>query len=60
MRNAKTNTDWVNAKTGEVLAEAGTKITARTLRKWGEEGIKSILRRRRGADRPLFGARHGQ
>ncbi len=43
MRNAKATTDWVNAKSGEVLAEAGTKITARTLRKWKEEGIKSIL-----------------
>ena len=43
MRNAKTTTDWANAKTGEVLAEAGTKITARTLRKWGEEGVKSIV-----------------
>ena len=42
MRNAKTNSDWKNAKTGEVLAEAGSKITARALRKWQEEGIKSI------------------
>ena len=43
MRNAKATTDWTNPKTGEVLAEAGTKITARTLRKWGEEGIKSVM-----------------
>jgi DNA-directed RNA polymerase subunit beta len=43
MRNAKATTDWANPKTGEVLAEAGTKITARTLRKWGEEGIKSVM-----------------
>ena len=42
MRNAKTASDWKNAKTGEVLAETGTKITTRTLRKWGEEGVKSI------------------
>ncbi|HEV2562785.1 MAG TPA: DNA-directed RNA polymerase subunit beta [Rhizomicrobium sp.] len=42
MRNAKTNSDWKNAKTGEVLAEAGTKITVRMLRKWQEEGVKSI------------------
>ncbi len=27
MRNAKVNSDWKNAKTGEVLAEAGSKIT---------------------------------
>jgi DNA-directed RNA polymerase subunit beta len=42
MRNAKTNAEWRNAKTGEVMAEAGTKITVRTLRKWQEEGIKSV------------------
>ncbi|MDE2013485.1 MAG: DNA-directed RNA polymerase subunit beta [Alphaproteobacteria bacterium] len=42
MRNAKTNSEWKNAKTGEVLVEAGGKITARMLRKWQEEGIKSI------------------
>jgi DNA-directed RNA polymerase subunit beta len=42
MRNAKTNSDWKNAKTGEVLVEAGQKITVRSLRKWQEEGVKSI------------------
>ena len=42
MRNAKTNSEWRNAKTGEVMAEAGTKITVRTLRKWQEEGIKTV------------------
>ena len=36
------NSDWKNAKTGEVLAEAGTKITVRGLRKWQEDGIKPI------------------
>ena len=43
MRNAKANSDWKNAKTGEVIAEAGTKIAQRTLRKWQEEVIKTIL-----------------
>jgi DNA-directed RNA polymerase subunit beta len=43
MRNAKVTSDWKNAKTGEVIAEAGHKLTARTLRKWQEEGIKSVL-----------------
>ena len=43
MRNAKANSEWKNAKTGETLTEAGQKITARTLRKWQEEGIKSIV-----------------
>jgi DNA-directed RNA polymerase subunit beta len=42
MRNAKTNSEWKNAKTGETIAEAGTKITVRTLRKWQEESIKTI------------------
>jgi DNA-directed RNA polymerase subunit beta len=42
MRNAKTNSEWKNAKTGEVLVEAGGKVTQRALRKWGEEGIKNI------------------
>src|SRR5579885_3680628 len=36
MRTAKVSADWLNGKTGEVLAEAGSKITARTLRKWRE------------------------
>src|SRR6476646_41050 len=34
MRNAKVNLDWRNAKTDEVVAEAGSKITVRGLRKW--------------------------
>ncbi|MBU6299743.1 MAG: DNA-directed RNA polymerase subunit beta, partial [Alphaproteobacteria bacterium] len=42
MRNAKTNSEWRNTKTGETLAEASTKITQRSLRKWQEEGIKQI------------------
>jgi DNA-directed RNA polymerase subunit beta len=43
MRNAKANADWKNAKTGEVIAEAGQKIAQRSLRKWQEEGIRSVL-----------------
>src|SRR3974390_1117970 len=43
MRNAKANSEWKNAKTGEALTEAGQKITARMLRKWQEEGIKAII-----------------
>src|ERR1700748_2172909 len=42
MRNAKVNTDWKNAKTGDVIAESGSKITARTLRKWQEDGVKQV------------------
>jgi DNA-directed RNA polymerase subunit beta len=42
MRNAKTNSEWKNAKTGEVLVEAGGKVTQRGLKKWQEEGVKNI------------------
>ena len=42
MRNAKTQSDWKNAKSGETVLEAGSKITARTLRKLGEDGVKNI------------------
>src|SRR3982750_1980040 len=42
MRNAKSTSDWKNAKTGDVILEAGTKITVRALRKLGEEGVKNI------------------
>ena len=42
MRNAKSTSDWKNAKSGEVVLEAGSKITARTLRKLGEDGVKNI------------------
>jgi len=42
MRNAKPASTWVNAKTGEVLADEGQKITIRSLRKWQEDGIKNI------------------
>src|SRR5579872_4110190 len=42
MRNAKTQSDWKNAKTGDVILEGGAKITVRGLRKLQEEGVKSI------------------
>ena len=42
MRNAKTQSDWKNAKTGETVLEAGSKITVRSLRKLGEDGVKNI------------------
>ena len=42
MKNAKANGDWKNAKTGEVLAEAGTKITQRMLRKSHYDGVRAI------------------
>jgi DNA-directed RNA polymerase subunit beta len=42
MKNAKSVGEWKNAKTGEVLMEAGAKITVRGLRKWQEDGVKQI------------------
>jgi DNA-directed RNA polymerase subunit beta len=42
MRNAKAVADWKNAKTGDVLVEAGAKVSVRGLRKWQEDGVKSI------------------
>src|SRR4051794_28605580 len=39
MRNAKPSNEWLNPKTGEVLAEGGTKITQRMLRKWHDDGV---------------------
>src|SRR5579863_4617728 len=42
MRNVKTQQDWKNAKTGDVILEAGAKITLRGLRKFQEEGVKSV------------------
>ncbi|HKD46355.1 MAG TPA: DNA-directed RNA polymerase subunit beta [Rhizomicrobium sp.] len=42
MRNAKTGSDWKNARTGDVILEAGAKITLRGLRKLQEEGVKSV------------------
>src|SRR6201995_3076929 len=42
MRNAKSSSDWKNAKTGDVILEAGTKITVRGLRKLQEDGVKNI------------------
>src|SRR6201994_2369725 len=42
MRNAKSSSDWKNAKTGDVILEAGAKITVRALRKLQEDGIKQI------------------
>jgi DNA-directed RNA polymerase subunit beta len=42
MRNAKSSSDWKNAKSGEVILEAGSKITVRGLRKLQEDGVKNI------------------
>ena len=43
LRGVKLTTDLVNAKTGKVVAEAGTKITPRLARKFAEDGLKEQL-----------------
>src|SRR5436305_13554625 len=50
-KGAKLNNDLVDAKTGKVKAEAGTKLTPRLARKLVEEGLKEIL----VADEELIG-----
>ncbi len=41
-RGVKIAHDLVNAKTGKVVAEAGTKLVARQLKKFEEDGLKEI------------------
>jgi DNA-directed RNA polymerase subunit beta len=39
----KLTSDLINAKTGRVVAEAGTKMTPRLLRQLGEKGMEEQL-----------------
>ena len=43
MRGLRVNNDLINAKTGKVVVEAGTKITPRLAKKLAEEGLKELL-----------------
>jgi DNA-directed RNA polymerase subunit beta len=43
MRNVKVTTDLLDAKSGKVLAEAGTKITPRLAKKLKEDGVEEVL-----------------
>ena len=43
MRGVKLVHDLIDAKTGDVVAEAGEKITARKAKKLAEDGLKEIL-----------------
>ncbi|MCK4867567.1 MAG: DNA-directed RNA polymerase subunit beta, partial [Alphaproteobacteria bacterium] len=43
MRGLKVATDMVDAKTGNVVAEAGSKLTPRVIKKLTEDGLKEIL-----------------
>ncbi len=42
-RGAKIANDLIDAKTGKVVAEAGTKLSPRSVKKLMEEGLKEIL-----------------
>src|SRR3546814_2937666 len=42
IRGIKLGSDLINAKTGKVVAEAGTKMTPRLARKLAESGLKEI------------------
>jgi DNA-directed RNA polymerase subunit beta len=43
LRGTKLAYDLVDAKSGKVVADAGTKMTPRLLRKLGEDGLKDVL-----------------
>ncbi|MGH1399505.1 MAG: DNA-directed RNA polymerase subunit beta [Alphaproteobacteria bacterium] len=43
LRGVKLTADLVDAKTGDVIAEEGTKITPRKAKKFVEDGLKDIL-----------------
>ena len=42
-RGVKPESDLINADTGEVIAQAGTKISARVAKKLADSGVKSLL-----------------
>ncbi|MGZ3304610.1 MAG: DNA-directed RNA polymerase subunit beta, partial [Asticcacaulis sp.] len=42
-RGVKPESDLINADTGEVIAQAGVKISARTAKKLADGGVKSLL-----------------
>ena len=43
MKGSKLTNDLIDAKNGDVVAEAGTKMTARALKKLAEAGLENIL-----------------
>ncbi len=60
LRGQKLTADLVDAATGQTLAEAGTKMTPRLLKKIEEQGMQRGLPLRRGAGRPLSEPRPDQ
>ena len=53
LRGQKLTADLIDAESGDVLAEAGTKLTPRLIRKLEEQGVDAALRLDRGAGRAL-------
>jgi DNA-directed RNA polymerase subunit beta len=51
MKGVKAATDLVDADSGEVVVEAGKKLTARTARQLAEKGVKAL----RASDADLYG-----
>ena len=51
LKGTKAVNDMIDAASGEVVVEAGKKITARTIRQLTEKGVKAL----RGTDEELFG-----
>src|SRR5690606_23294097 len=51
MKGFKATVDLIDAKTGEVVLEAGKKLTARAARQLAEKGVKEL----RATDEDLFG-----
>ena len=51
MKGVKATIDLIDADTGEVVVEAGRKLTARSARQLAEKGLKAL----RAADADLFG-----
>ncbi|MBZ6075526.1 DNA-directed RNA polymerase subunit beta [Microvirga puerhi] len=51
MKGFKASVDLIDAKTGEVVLEAGKKLTARTARQLAEKGLKDL----RATDEDLYG-----
>ena len=57
LRGQKLTSDLVDAATGDTLAEAGTKLTPRLVKKLEEQGLDELYFSDRGAGRQLSGAR---
>src|ERR687889_455335 len=56
MKGFKASVDLIDAKSGEVVLEAGKKLTARTARQLAEKGLKNL----RATDEDLYGQYIGE